>query len=85
MKMHRPGMGLPVLPYDLRPVSGDVLPGYFLVGLQVHLSDGFLQPEQTLFSIGLPHVLQGEHPQVWHMAVSFLHALRGTRSSGTGT
>jgi hypothetical protein len=33
-----------------------------LVGLQVHSFAGFLQPEQTLFSIGFPQVLHGLHP-----------------------
>jgi hypothetical protein len=38
--------------------------------LQVHSFAGFLHPEQTLFSIGLPQILQGVHPHVWHMDVS---------------
>jgi hypothetical protein len=59
-------------------------PRHFFAGLQVHLSEGFLQPEQTLFSMGLPHFLQGEQPHVWHMVVSFSHA-SGSRSSGTET
>lgn len=37
---------------------------YFLAGLQVHCDDGFLQPEQTLFSIGLPQTLHGVQPHV---------------------
>jgi hypothetical protein len=39
--------------------------------LQVHLSDGWLQPTHTPFLIGMPHVLHGSHPQVWHMGTSF--------------
>jgi len=30
--------------------------------LQVHSFAGFLHPEHTLFSIGLPQILHGEHP-----------------------
>jgi hypothetical protein len=32
--------------------------------LQVHLSAGLLQPEQTASIISLPHFLHGEHSQV---------------------
>jgi hypothetical protein len=35
--------------------------------LQVHFAAGLPQPEQTPFSIGLPHFLQGEQPQDWHI------------------
>lgn len=40
--------------------------------LQVHFSDGLLHPVHTPFLISLPHVLQGSHPQDWHMGTSFL-------------
>jgi hypothetical protein len=36
---------------------------YFL-GAHVHTLAGFLHPEQTLFFMGLPHFLHGEHPHV---------------------
>jgi hypothetical protein len=36
--------------------------GYFPHGLQVHFFAGFLQPEQTLSSIALPHFLHAVHP-----------------------
>ncbi len=46
---------------------------YFpLLGWQVHLSAGLLQPEHTLFLISRPHFLHGEQPQLWHIAVSFV-------------
>jgi len=45
-----------------------------LAGAQAHLSAGFLQPVQTLFSMGRPHFLHGEHPQTWHM-VLLLHSV----------
>jgi len=37
---------------------------YFFAVLQTHLSAGLLQPEQTLFSIGLPHFWHGVQPHV---------------------
>jgi hypothetical protein len=36
-------------------------PRYFFGG-QVQSLAGLLQPEQTLFFIGRPHLLHGEHP-----------------------
>jgi hypothetical protein len=36
-------------------------------GLQVHCEAFFPQPEQTLFSIGLPHFLHGVQPHTWHI------------------
>jgi len=40
--------------------------------LQVHFSDGLLQPTHTPFLISLPQVLHGLHPQVWHIETSFI-------------
>jgi hypothetical protein len=40
------------------------LPYFFL---QVHFSDGLLQPTHTPFLIAIPQVLHGSHPQVWHI------------------
>jgi hypothetical protein len=40
--------------------------------LQVHLSDGLLQPTHTPFLIAMPQVLHGSHPQVWHIETSFI-------------
>lgn len=40
---------------------------YFFAALHVHSAAGLPQPEQTLSLIGLPHVLHGLHPHVWHM------------------
>lgn len=37
---------------------------YFFSALQVHSDDFFWQPEQTPFSMGLPHFSHGEHPHV---------------------
>ena len=45
------------------------LPYFFL---QVHLSDGLLQPTHTPFLIAMPQVLHGLHPQVWHIETSFI-------------
>ena len=45
-------------------------PPYFF--LQVHLSDGWLQPTHTPFLIAMPQVLHGSHPQVWHMETSLI-------------
>jgi hypothetical protein len=45
------------------------LPYFFL---QVHLSDGLLQPTHTPFLISLPQVLHGLHPQVWHIETSLI-------------
>jgi len=36
---------------------------YYFLTLQVHSEASFLQPEQTPFSIGIPHFLHGVHPQ----------------------
>ena len=40
--------------------------------LQVHFSDGLLQPTHTPFLISLPQVLHGLHPQVWHILTSLI-------------
>jgi hypothetical protein len=40
--------------------------------LQVHFSDGLLQPTHTPFLISLPQVLHGVHPQVWHIETSLI-------------
>src|SRR5450759_2843903 len=45
------------------------LPYFFL---QVHFSDGLLQPTHTPFLISLPQVLHGLHPQVWHILTSLI-------------
>jgi hypothetical protein len=66
--------------YDLSPTNS-----HFFAGLQEHLSAGFLQPEQTLFSMGLPHFLQGEQPHVWHMAFSFSRCSGFVGAGGTET
>jgi hypothetical protein len=41
------------------------------LGGQVHSLEGLPQPEQTPFSMGMPHFLQGEHPHVWHIEIPF--------------
>jgi len=38
--------------------------------LQLHSAAGFLQPEQTPFSMDFPHFLQGVHPHFWHIFFS---------------
>jgi len=38
--------------------------GYLALGLQVQSAAGLPQPEQTLFFMGLPHLLHGVQPQV---------------------
>ena len=43
------------------------LPGTSYFFLQVHFSDGLLQPTHTPFLIAIPQVLHGSHPQVWHI------------------
>lgn len=48
------------------PLLGSGGIAYFF-GWQVQSFAGFLQPEQTLFSIGMPHFLHGVHPQTWHI------------------
>jgi hypothetical protein len=45
------------------------LKNYFK-GLHVHSEDFLPQPEQTFFSIGLPHFLHGVQPHVWHIFTS---------------
>jgi hypothetical protein len=45
------------------------LPYFFL---QVHFSDGLLQPTHTPFLIAMPQVLHGSHPQVWHIETSLI-------------
>ena len=49
--------------------------------LQVHFSDGLLHPVHTPFLISFPHVLQGSHPQDWHMGTSFLSGQLETGAS----
>jgi hypothetical protein len=45
------------------------LPYFFL---QVHFSDGLLQPTHTPFLIAMPQVLHGSHPQVWHIETTLI-------------
>jgi hypothetical protein len=41
------------------------LPAFFAAHVQSFV--GLPQPEHTLFLIGLPHTLHGEHPHAWHI------------------
>jgi hypothetical protein len=41
---------------------------YFL-GLQVQSEAFFPHPEQTFFSMGFPHFLQGVQPHTWHISI----------------
>jgi len=47
-------------------------PTRYFFGGQLQLAAGFLQPVHTPLLISLPHLLQGEHPQTWHMFFSFV-------------
>jgi hypothetical protein len=44
---------------------------YSFFGLQVQSADFLPQPEQTPFSIGLPHFLHGVQPHTWHIFPPF--------------
>jgi hypothetical protein len=74
--MERTGSTDPALPLNERVPRGAFmvpfcleLPYFFL---QVHFSDGLLQPTHTPFFIAMPQVLHGSHPQVWHISTSFI-------------
>jgi hypothetical protein len=43
-------------------IALDIRKRVYFLGSHVHSLAGFSQPEQTLFLIGLPHFLHGEHP-----------------------
>lgn len=60
------------LPRNKMPenIALDTLKRVYFFGSHSHSLAGFLQPEQTLSLIGLPHVLHGEHPQDWHIVAS---------------
>jgi hypothetical protein len=74
--MERAGSTGPALSLNERvPCGGFLVPfclelPYFF--LQVHLSDGLLQPTHTPFLIAMPQVLHGSHPQAWHMETSLI-------------
>ena len=69
------GAPRPARPLDRVPDSREAfsVPGYFSfsTGSQVHSLEGISQPQQTSSLTSRPHVSHGEHPQVWHMVVSF--------------
>jgi len=78
--MERARSGDPALSLNERVPRGAFLAPFCLelpyFFLQVHLSDGLLQPTHTPFLISLPQVLHGLHPQVWHIETSLLPGCR---------